>query len=887
MSEFNKKYNPKDFEKRLQDFWEDNWYFKPKPWKTGKTFYIPMPPPNVTGKLHLGHALTLSIQDTMIRYHRMLWDETLYVPWTDHAGISTQAVVEKKLESEWKSREKMWRDKFIKEVWKWKEEYEANIHAQTRVMWTSADWSKVRFTFDDDLNKLVEYTFVDLYKKELLYKWEYMVNYSPKLKTVISDAEVVYKDIDSKMYYITYFVAGTDKQLVIATTRPETLLADQAVAVNPKDKRFKKLIWRDVILPLVNKRIPIIWDESVKMDFWTWALKITPAHDPVDFAIWKAHGLILDYEVITKDWFMNLNSELESGPSLVWQDIDTARENIVEMLKSRWNLDRVEDYKQSVWFCERSWCRIQSVISTQWFVDAKKMSEKVINWYERWDFDFIPTKFRKTFEDWIFNLHEWCISRQLWWWHQIPAYYDKSTWELIWVTEDPTDLYKKYWKENVKRDEDVLDTWFSSALWPYSILDWDEKNPWDLFKKFYKAQVLETGYDIMLFWVVRMLLFWYEYTWTTPFEKVYLHWLILAEDWSKMSKSKWNWIDPIDVIEKYSSDALRLAITIWNTPWNNFNFSMKKVEDNSMFLNKFWNLSRFVLMNTWDITKDYNVLKTSIENNYDWLMTHEKWIISKLKELVDNVTESMEDFTFNEAAQSLKSFTKNSFADYYIEEYKLTKDISKYSDLVLQFCLLTLLKLWHPYAPHITEEIYNKVTNNKILIDSDWPDLNITRDILVETQMNFVTRVIKWIRIVRADAWVKPKDLTKLVIDVKDEEQEYLDNNKEILLGLSKCKDLDFCVTDGVINSTDYSLTVEWSAKIYIKVWEFISAEDEINRLNLEIKDKKEYIRILDNKLLNPSFVANAPAKLVRIEQDKRSKAETELKALSESLDNI
>lgn len=269
MSDFNKKYNPKDFEKRLQDFWEDNWYFKPKPWKTGKTFYIPMPPPNVTGKLHLWHALTLSIQDIMVRYHRMIWDETLYVPWTDHAWISTQAVVEKKIESEWKSREKMWRDKFIKEVWKWKEEYEANIHAQTRMMWASADWSKVRFTFDSDLNKLVEYTFVDLYNKWLLYKWEYMVNYSPKLKTVVSDAEVVHKDIESKMYYITYFVAWTDKQLVIATTRPETLLADQAVAVNPKDKRFKKLIWRDVILPLVNRRIPIIWDESVKIDFWT------------------------------------------------------------------------------------------------------------------------------------------------------------------------------------------------------------------------------------------------------------------------------------------------------------------------------------------------------------------------------------------------------------------------------------------------------------------------------------------------------------------------------------------------------------------------------------------------------------------------------------------
>lgn len=499
-----------------------------------------------------------------------------------------------------------------------------------------------------------------------------MVNYSPALGSVISDIEVDYKEEEAKLYYITYFVSGSDNELILATTRPETLLADQAVAVHPKDKRFKKLIGRKVILPIVNKEIPIIGDEMVDMEFGTGVVKITPAHDPTDFETGKRHNLRLDYQVIDKNGIMTKEAGIFSG-----QDVMTARENIVELLKSKGNLVKVEPYVHKVGYCSRGGCRVESIVSTQWFVKSGELAKKVIAGYKKGEFEIVPQRFEKNFEDWIYNLRDWCVSRQLWWGHQIPAYYDAKTHELLTVTLDEESVYAKYGKENVYRDADVLDTWFSAALWPFSILDWNPENPGELFKRFYPAQVLETGYDILFFWVIRMLLMGYEYTGRTPFKTIYLHGLILTEDGKKMSKSVGNVIDPLDVIEQYSTDALRLTCSIGNTPGNNLNFSMKNVENNSVFLNKLWNVTRFVYTNIGEVTDDYAALRTKMEQGWESFLPHEQWILSRLKATVDVVTQGMEKFGFSEVGQDLMSFTRDEFADFFIEEYKITQAKAK------------------------------------------------------------------------------------------------------------------------------------------------------------------------------------------------------------------
>lgn len=875
--EFKKSYTPKEFEKDIYDKWLQEDKFLPKKSTTGKTFYIPIPPPNVTGKLHIWHSLTLSLEDIMIRYHRLKWDETIWIPGTDHAWIATQNVVEKKLDKEWKKRVDMWREVFLWEVWKWKDEYRKNITDQVKLMWSSCDWSKERFTLDEWLNNNVEFVFCDLYKKWLIYRWEYMVNYSPALETVVSDIEVEYKEEEAKMYYITYFVSWSDNELTIATTRPETLLADQAIAVHPKDKRYKKMIGRKVILPLVNKEIPIIWDESVDREFWTWALKITPAHDPVDFQIWRNHGLRLDFSVIDKNGRMWKEAWI-----FAWQDFLIARENIVELLKSKWNLIKIEPYTHKVGYCERSGCKIETVVSTQWFVKSSEMVKKVIAWYKKNEFEIIPERYNKTFENWIFNLRDWCISRQLWWWHQIPAYYDIKTWELVTVSQDEESVYAKYGKENVKRDEDVLDTWFSSALWPFSILDWDSKKPWELYKKYYPAQVLETGHDILTFWVIKMLLMWYEYTWETPFKKIYLNWLVLDEKWRKMSKSLNNWINPIEVIESYSADALRLALVIGNTPGNNMNFSIKNVESYSFFLNKLWNITRFVYANVGEIQKSYKELQKSIEKNYDEFLMHEKWIISRLVGIIETMTIAMEKYNFSMAWEDLLSFTRDEFADFFIEEYKLTKDESKFSEDIISFCTLTILKLWHPYIPFITEELYGKLKVWETLIDNSWPELNLKKDVKTEKSINLLYEIIREIRNIRSEKWVKPWDKIDVIIKVTKSNYDLVAQNDIILKWLAKIDNLEILDKAKKIDEEKYIYWIVGTIDIFVDLWNTIDFEEEKLRMKEQINDKKDYIYKLDQKLLNAEFLRNAPEHVVRIEQDKKLQAIEQLNKLME-----
>jgi valyl-tRNA synthetase len=703
-----------------------------------------------------------------------------------------------------------------------------------------------------------------------------MVNYSPGLESVISDIEVDYKEEDAFMYYITYFVSGSDNEFTIATTRPETLLADQAVAVHPKDKRYKKMIGRKAVLPIANIEIPIIADESVDREFGTGAVKITPAHDPTDFEMGKRHGLKLDFSVIDRNGKMTEAAGIFAGQDAA----TTARQNIVELLKAKGNLLRVEPYKHTVGYCSRSGTKIETIISTQWFVRASEMAKKVMKGYEKKEFTIVPSRFNKSFEDWMLNLRDWCISRQLWWGHQIPAYYHVETGELLGVTRDPSDIYAKYGKEMVRRDEDVLDTWFSSGLWPFSILDWHPTDPGELFKKFYPAQVLETGYDILFFWVIRMLLFGYEYTNQTPFKTVYLHGLVLDEKGRKMSKSWGNVIDPLDIINEHSTDALRLSLAIGNTPGNNLNFSMKLVENNMLFLNKLWNVARFVSTNIGEISESYQELHDTLLKATD-LMPHETWILSRTRAMTDAVTEGMEKFDFSAKGQELITFIRDEFADFAVEEYKLTKETSKQGRLVMAYGILTILKLLHPYIPLVTEELYGKLTGGATLMDSEWPVCGFQRDEVLEKEMTLLYSVIREIRNVRATKGVKPGDMLELLVTTGKKGRELLEANQTIFMGLAKISTMDFVKS---AEGKGYSYAVVSDIELYLDTSAHVDTQGEIDRMKAEIEDKKEYIRLIDMKLTNKDFVKNAPEKIVRIEQDKRQQAIEQLEKLEGKL---
>ena len=861
----------------MQDLWDRNSINTPQEGTTGKTFYIPIPPPNVTGNLHIGHALMLTLEDIMVRYHRMKWDNTLWIPGTDHAGISTQAKVEARVAKRGTSRKEIGRAAFMKECEDWVSEYGGNIQNQMRKMGSSVDWSKERYTFDEKSNLLVENIFVDLYNKWLIYRGEYMVNYSPALESVISDIEVEHIEVEEKMYYVNYFVAGSDKELLIATTRPETLLADQAVAVHPKDKRYKKLIGRSVILPIVNKEIPIIADEMVDMEFGTGVVKITPAHDPSDFETAKRHNLRRDYTVIDRNGYMNKEAWTFAG-----QKADREwRENVVELLRAKGNLVRIEPYTHKVGFCERSKCRIESVVSTQWFVRASILAEKVIKGYENNEFEIIPSRFEKTFEDWIYNLRDWCISRQLWWGHQIPAYYHKWTKELIGVTRDPSALEAQYGKENIYRDEDVLDTWFSSGLWPFSVLDWTIEDPGAFFRKYYPANVLETGYDILFFWVIRMLLMGYEYTGETPFKTIYLHGLVLNEDGKKMSKSSGAIIDPLTIIDEYSVDALRLSLVLGNTPGNNLNFSIKNVAEYGLFLNKFWNIVRFTWMNVGNISDDREVIEKRILKQKDTLLPYESWILSRLAWIVDKMTHGMEDYSFSLSGGDLLSFIRDEFADFAIEAYKIEKDRSTLGKDVMSLCIIDILTLFHPYAPHITEMLYGNITGGKILATNTWTKTSLKSDAESEVAMARIWNIVRVIRNLRAESGIKPGEPRDVILIVPKIYKESVESNMLLITGLARIATLT--IEDRSIKWIGYAYGITDGIEVYVDAaLDTEKLEEERDRLSKEIDNKKNYIRSVQAKLKNTAFVANAPEKVVRIEMEKMHLAGVELAKLEE-----
>ncbi len=694
-----------------------------------------------------------------------------------------------------------------------------------------------------------------------------MVNYCPKDKTVISNAEIVYKEESGFLYEIAYFVSGVDKELVIATTRPETLLADMAIAVHPKDKRYKKLIGKEAILPFANRKIPIIGDEMVDMEFGTGAVKVTPAHDPTDFATAKRHGLPVDYRVIDENGIMMKHTGDFAGKTEL-----EARELMINMLRGRGNLLKVTPHVSQVGYSERGGVRVQTIVSTQWFVDNKKLSEKVMAGWAKKEFEIVPDRYGAIFETMMNGLHDWCISRQLWWGHQIPAYYDKETGDLLGVTDDPTKLYKKHGKDNVVRDEDVLDTWFSSALWPLAVVDWNFEKPGKLFEKFYPAQVLETGHDILFFWVVRMLLFGYALTDKAPFKTIYLHGLVTDDQGRKFSKSLNNGIDPIEVIKKYSADALRLSLVVGNTPGNNLRFSIDDVKNNQLFLNKLWNVARFVWMNVGegkDVETDTDKLEKTLSKNWKKLLDYERWILTRLKRTINDVTRGMEENDFSMMGDKLVSFTRDEFADYAIECFKLSKDDSKYGKEVMMYTLLTLLKLWHPYIPFVTEALTGILVPKKTLIDSEWPECPFDIDEESEELIKSVFEVVKTIRTIRGDRKIKPGEAVGVVIYANPRDRATLERNIALITGLGKASEVNFTLTKDNLSREKYTYGMAGEVEVFVDT-SACTHDDDIERLEKLIAEKEDYVRMLEVKLMDSTFVSKAPENVIRLTQEKK-----------------
>ena len=742
MKELSKTYAPKDFEERLYKFWMDNNYFRVEIDENKKPFTIVMPPPNVTGNLHMGHALGSTIQDILIRTKRMQGYSALWLPGTDHASISTEAKVVEKIRNEGHTKEELGREGFLKEAWDWTDKYGGNIRKQLRTLGVSCDWSRERFTLDEGLSKAVEEVFIRLYEKGLIYRGNRIVNWCPNCKTAISDAEVEHEEKDGHIWHFRYPLAEGDGYIEVATTRPETIPGDLAVAVNPEDERYKDLIGKYVVIPVMeNRKVPIIADEYVEMDFGTGAVKITPSHDPNDFEVGQRHNLG-QFKVFTDNGYLNENAGKYNGLERY-----EARKAIIEDFKSLDLYAGEEHHHNAVGHCERCGTVIEPMISKQWFVKMAPLAKPALDAYRNGEVDFIPERFAKVYEHWLENIKDWCISRQLWWGHRLPVWYCEENGEAVVSRENPEGK-EEYKGLHFKQDEDTLDTWFSSALWPFSTLGWPDKTP-DL-DYFYPTDVLVTGYDIIFFWVIRMIFSGIENMGQVPFKDVLLTGLVRDSLGRKMSKSLGNGIDPLEVIDNYGADALRLTLVTGNTPGNDMRFYMERVEANRNFANKLWNATRFVLMNL-DDNIDENII---VED----LRSEDKWILSKLQTVIENVTNKIDKYEIGLAAQEIYDFIWTEYCDLYIEMVKprLYGEDSKEKEAAkktLLYVLKNVLKLLHPYMPFITEEIWQHLPATAgALIVSEWPVLQ-NQYIFEEDEkaINYIKEAIRGIRNARAE----------------------------------------------------------------------------------------------------------------------------------------
>lgn len=875
MKELSKTYNPKEIESKLYDTWCEKGYFTPSPDKSKEHFTVVIPPPNVTGQLHMGHALDETMQDVVIRFKRMQGFNTLWVPGTDHAGIATQIKVEEVLRKEkGLSRYDVGKKEFIKLVWDWKRDYGSRIINQIKCLGASCDWSRERFTMDEKLSKAVRKVFVNLYNEGLIYKGFRISNICPKCETALSDAEVDHIDADGSFWYIKYpFEDGTG-YIQVATTRPETMLGDTAVAVNPTDERYKDLVGKNLILPLVGRKIPVIEDSYVEKEFGTGCVKITPAHDPNDFEVGLRHNLENIFVINPKGKMTDICGKYAG------LDRYEARKQIVADLQEQGYLIKVEPTKHSVGHCCRCGTVLEPLASSQWFVKMKPLAEKAIESVDKGDIDFIPERFTKNYMNWMNNLHDWCISRQLWWGHQIPAFYCEDCGETM-VSEEDVTVCPHCGSKHIRQDEDVLDTWFSSALWPFSTLGWPEKTE-DL-EYYYPTSVLITGYDIITFWVSRMITMGLYCMHEKPFSHVIIHGLVRDAQGRKMSKSLGNGIDPLLIIDKYGADALRFALLTGNSPGNDMRFSDEKIEAARNFTNKIWNAARFALMNIPDDLTD-----TSLPEE-KYLRIEDKWILTQYNNLVGEVVNNLNNYEFGVAQTKLYDFFWSTFCDWYVELVKprLFDTEDKESHLnackVLSYVLRGTMELLHPYMPFITETIWQSLPHDgESIVIAKYPEksdkLNFESD---SSKMQLLIAAIKSVRNRRTEMNVAPSKKTKLII-VTEETSTFNELSTPLLIKLAYASEVEYLKE----YSDDKCVQiVSDKAIIFIPVNELVDVKAEIERLEAEKKKLYSEIERIDNKLSNEGFVAKAPAQVVEAEKTKRIGYVDKLNAVLASLE--
>ncbi|MFD0942614.1 valine--tRNA ligase [Savagea faecisuis] len=861
------KYDPQSVEQGRYDWWLEGKFFEADPTSEKEPYSIVIPPPNVTGKLHLGHAWDTTLQDILIRMKRMQGYDALWLPGMDHAGIATQARVEGQLREQGISRYDLGREKFLEKTWEWKEEYAGHIRDQWAKLGLALDYSKERFTLDEGLSEAVRHVFVNMYEKGLIYRGEYIINWDPQTKTALSDIEVIHKDVNGAFYHMRYPLADGSGSIEIATTRPETMLGDTAVAVHPEDERYKHLIGKMVKLPIVGREIPIVADDYVDMEFGSGAVKITPAHDPNDFEIGNRHDLprVL---VMNEDGTMNANAGKYEG-----MDRFECRKQIVKDLQEMDVLFEIEDHLHSVGHSERSGAVVEPYLSTQWFVKMQPLAEESIRVQQSEDkVNFVPERFEKTYLNWMENIHDWCISRQLWWGHRIPAWYHKETGEVYVGMEAPEDV------ENWTQDEDVLDTWFSSALWPFSTMDWPNTES-DMFKRYYPNDTLVTGYDIIFFWVSRMIFQGLEFTGERPFKDVLIHGLVRAEDGQKMSKSLGNGVDPMDVIEQYGADALRYFLATGSSPGQDLRYSTEKVESIWNFANKIWNASRFALMNMDGLTYE--------EINLDGKRSvADDWILTRLNETIETVTNLSDKYEFGEVGRALYNFIWDDLCDWYIEMAKLPlygedEEAKRMTRSVLAYVFDQTLRLLHPLMPFITEEIWQNLPHEgESITVAAWPTVNedlMNRERAKEMQL--LTDIIHAVRNIRAEVNTPmSKEIPMYIAAKTGAVAQTLEENKAYIEKF--CNPSELTVGVSVQAPGKAMSAVVTGAEIFLPLEGLINIEEELERLAKEEKKWIGEVKRVEGKLSNERFVSKAPEAVVEEERQKQVDYQAKLEAV-------
>ena len=875
MRELPKVYDPKEVEQSIYQMWVDNGYFHTERDPEKKPFTIVMPPPNVTGQLHMGHAMDASLQDVLIRYKRMQGYAALWVPGVDHAGIATQIKVEEELRKEGVTRYDLGREKFLEKVWDWKHKYGNRIVEQQKKLGASCDWDRHAFTMDETCSKAVRKVFVELYQKGLIYKGSRIINWCPHCTTALSDAEVEYVDKPGHIWNIRYPLTDGSGDIVIATTRPETMLGDTGVAVNPADERYQHLVGKTCILPLVNKEIPIVADDYVELDFGTGCVKMTPAHDPNDFEVGLRHNLEV-IRVLDDDGKVNENGGIYQG-----LDRYEARKKIVEDLEAQGYLVSVEDYSHNVGTCYRCHNDVEPIISAQWFVKMKPLAEPAIEAVRNGSIKFVPERFTKNYINWMENLHDWCISRQLWWGHQIPAWYCADCGHITVSMEDACEC-EACRSKNITRDEDVLDTWFSSALWPFETLGWPDTEHPD-YKYFYPTDVLVTGYDIITFWVSRMIVSGLEHTDQPPFHTVLIHGLVRDNLGRKMSKSLGNGIDPLEMIDKYGSDALRMNMITNNSPGNDMRFYVERCEAMRNFANKIWNASRYVMMN---LTIDKNELPAP-----EKLEISDKWILSKLNTTIAEVTENLDKYELGVAVSKVYDFIWDSYCDWYIELTKArlygdNEESKQTAQQVLLYVLDQFLRLLHPFMPFISEEIWQAIPHEgEALIISKWPeyreDLSFQTE---ETAMESVMNAIRAIRNRRSEMNVPPSKKTTLYIATAN--TAVYEAGVPFFQRLAYAEQVEILAAEPADHDKMASC-ITADAKLYMPMSQLVDKEKELARVAKEKAKAEQDMGRYAAKLQNEKFASRAPEAVVNAEREKYEKVKALFAQLSEEEERL